>query len=250
MVQPPRDLEGVPGVLVQIVAGVHDDPLLRDAERHGPVDGAPQVVADLRDDVAVGRPGDHGPGSAHVGEGVGDHEVRARGGHHPAQVRVEQSRGVVDDVRPRGQGRLGHGRLERVRREDQPARCLGRPGPVPAPQGRDQGDHPRRLLGRVELRPGRERHAADVDPLGSGVRRGVGLGEGVLQDGAGAVVVEGVRGAVDHGHRDDPAAEVDLVVGEPVHRVDEGDGGGRHPAIQPPAPHGDSAPRKDYVSLP
>ena len=69
-------------------------------------------------------------------------------------------------------------------------------------------------------------------------------------DGAGAVVVEGVRGAVDHGHRDDPAAEVDLVVGEPVHRVDERDGGGRHPAIQPPAPHGDSAPRKDYVSLP
>ncbi|KFC52850.1 hypothetical protein GY12_17460 [Micrococcus luteus] len=67
---------------------------------------------------------------------------------------------------------------ERISRRD----ASDDPAPSPLRRAAIRGDHPRRLLGRVECRPGCERHAADVDPLGSGVRRSVGLGEGVLQD--------------------------------------------------------------------
>lgn len=168
LVQPPRDLERVQGVLVQVVPRVHDDPLLGDAQGDGPLHGAQQVLADLRDDVVVPGLRRHRPGAVDVRQRVGDHEVGLRGGHHAAQVRVNEAGGVVDDVGARRDGRLGDGGLERVRGEDQPGHGLGALGGLPA-QGRDERHHPPGLLAGVQGGAGRERDPAHVHPLRAGL---------------------------------------------------------------------------------
>ena len=53
LLEPPGELQGMPGVLVEIVAGIDDEPFERNAGGHGALDPIAEESDDLGRDVAI-----------------------------------------------------------------------------------------------------------------------------------------------------------------------------------------------------
>jgi len=175
LAEPPRHLQGLPGVLAEVVGGIHQDGVLAHPLSHGPFRLISHVGSDLAHHIAV--PGPVRPGTRRQAAGVRADQPGPVPGRHRGQPRVRAAPGVVEQVSTR----LGDHLAD-----------LGAPGidadhhvRVPLAHRRDQArdpvdlGHGAHLVTRAGLDP------ADVDDAGpvghgpaGGVERGTELGGG------------------------------------------------------------------------
>jgi len=188
--RPPGQLQRVPRVLAEVVRRVDDDPIGAHPRRDRPPRLRRDVVADLRHHVGVGGP--VRPGARCQAARVRADQPEAVGGGDLRQRRVGAPPRVVEQVRAgRGDG-PSHLRPPGVHADDHP-RMLG-------PNGRHQAGHPADLLRHAHVLPRARPDPADVQDVGPAGDRAVRRGQRRAEVVGGALVEEGIRGPVDHGH--------------------------------------------------
>jgi hypothetical protein len=190
LVQAAADLQGLPGVLVEVVRRVDEDAVAAHAALHR----------------VFGQPGD---GRDHVGDDIGvPGAVRATARREPARVGADQAGPgvgrdagdpgvraaprVVDQVGPGVDSGPGHFGPPRVYGDHHVREPLA--------DGRDGRDGTPALLGGPHLRTRARLDPADVDDVRTGRHGPVDGAQGDIGVERGSVVVERVRRAVHDGH--------------------------------------------------
>jgi hypothetical protein len=175
LAEPPRHLQGLPGVLAEVVGGIHQDGVLAHPLSHGPFGMFGHVGGHVAHDIAV--PGPVRPGPRRQAAGVRADQPGPVPGRYHGQPRIRAAPGVVEQVSTG----LGHDLAH-----------LGAPGVdadhhvrMPLAHRRDQARDPVDLGRSTHLVTRAGLHPADVDDLGpvghrlaGGVERGAELGGG------------------------------------------------------------------------
>lgn len=190
LLEAPRRLQAVPGVLPEVVAWVDHDPVGPHAQLHGPLGEAHGDPQDVRHHVVVRDP--VRPGARLHTARMGAHQTGPVARRDLGELRVDAAPRVVQDVRACLADRRAHVVPPGVHADDD----VGEP---PAHLGHEADRAPRLLLGG-DLRAGARLHPADVDDGRALGHRLLHAGERWLVVEGRTLVVEGVGGPVHDGH--------------------------------------------------
>src|SRR5450432_628230 len=186
--QPAQQRQVVLEHLAEADAGVGPD--LAAAGRARRLELRAELLAHLAHDVLEGHVVHH---LRRPPAQVAEHDLRARGGRHLEDGRIEQrARDVVDDARPRGERDARSLGLVSVDRDEH---VLAQAGP----QALDDGNDARALFVPAHgLRARPRRLTPDVDPVGALPGHAYAGLDGLLHGREVAAVREGVRRAIEH----------------------------------------------------
>ena len=110
LAEPPRHLQGLPGVLAEVVGGIHQDGVPAHPLSHCPFRMISHVSGDLAHYIAVLGP--VRPGTRRQAAGVGADQPGPVPGRYHGQPRIRAAPGVVEQVSARSAGLAAHLRIE------------------------------------------------------------------------------------------------------------------------------------------
>jgi len=215
-VRGPQEGERLLGRLAQVEPGIEDDPAGAQSDCPSPGRSLEERGLDLSHQVGIDRVGVRYPGrEADVG---GDHGRPVLGGCQEV-VGVGEPADVVADHSTLGVAGPGHRGPPGVDR-DRHVEAFA--------QGGNRRHHALELLDLGDLGPRTCLHATHVEQVGTVADQLVGTPQKGVEGEGGALVVEGVRRAVEHAHDEGAVGHVYLAVAE-------GEGGRQHGREATPA---------------